>query len=263
MSGNRGQAHVVVRIPAWLYRPLRLFRKTLLRVLGPESQGEACNLLGDRDVEWSWIASQMPSPPGEALDFGNGGSHLGLVAAQRGFNVTALDLESVQWSYVHPGLHFVQGDLLKLPLPKEHYDLIINCSTVEHVGLVGRYGVTEDRPDGDLEAMGRLRALMRPGGVMLVTIPVGRDAISPPITRVYGKDRLPRLLEGYLVEQETYWVKGQENRWVTCDRGTALDFQASAGSWDPLRNVYALGCFVLRKPCPGTPGQEEAACVAR
>jgi len=137
---------------------------------------------------------------------------------------------------------------MKLALPKEHFDLIINCSTVEHVGLVGRYGVTESRPNGDLEAMARLRELMKPGGVMLLTIPVGQDAVFEPLCRVYGAQRLPQLLNGYTVEKEVFWVKDDQNRWVLCDKETALDFKALACSWDPMENVYALGCFVLLRP---------------
>ena len=80
-----------------------------------------------------------------------------------------------------------------------------------------------------------------------ITIPVGQDAIFAPLCRVYGKQRLPRLLSGYSVEKEAFWVKNLENRWVSCDKETALNFEASAGSWDALRNVYALGGFVLRR----------------
>lgn len=224
--------------------PFRMLLKLKRLVLGSRIP----NLLGDRDVEWSWIASQMPFGPGEALDFGSGESSVALVAAQRDFNVTAVDLQPVHWLYLHPRLRFIRGDILKLPLPKEHFDLVINCSTVEHVGLVGRYGVSEDRPDGDLEAMARLRDLMKPGGVMLLTIPLGQDAVFAPLCRVYGAQRLPRLLDGYTVENEIYWVKDNQNRWVMCDQETALNFKPSAGTWDPLQNVYALGCFVLRRP---------------
>jgi SAM-dependent methyltransferase len=206
------------------------------------------NLLGDRHVEWAWIAAQMPPGPGEALDFGPGKSYLSLIAAQRGFNVAAVDLEPNQRLYVHPHLNFVQGDMCKLALPAEHFDMVINCSTVEHVGLAGRYGVQENRPDGDLEAMARLYELMKPGGVMLLTIPVGQDEIFAPYCRVYGAQRLPRLLESYTVEKEIYWVKDNRNRWVPSDRKTALNFKAAAGSGDPLQSVYALGCFVLEKP---------------
>lgn len=206
------------------------------------------NLSGDRDIEWSWVAAHMPLGPGEALDFGPGGSHLGLVAAQRGFNVTGVDLELVERPHIHPRIRFIRDDILKLLLPLEHFDLVINCSTVEHVGLAGRYYVRENRADGDLEAMARLRELMKPGGMMLLTIPVGQDAVFAPMCRVYGSQRLPRLLEGYAVEREAFWVKDGYNRWVLCDKEAALNFKASAGSREPLRNVYALGCFVLRRP---------------
>ena len=107
--------------------------------------------------------------------------------------------------------------------------------------------MTEDRPNDDLEAMARLRQLMKPDGVMLLTIPVGQDTVFVPFHRVYGKEWLPCLLDNYLVEREAFWVKDQENRWVPCDRETALNFEASVHG-GPLQNVYALGCFVLRKP---------------
>lgn len=203
------------------------------------------NLAGDRDIEWSWVSSQIPSGEGEALDFGPGGSFLGLIAAQRGFNVTAVDLVPIQWDYVHARLQFICGDILKLSLPTKHFDLVINCSTIEHVGLAGRYGVTKNNPDGDLEAMAHLREIMKPGGTMLLTIPVGIDAVFAPFHRVYGAQRLPRLLEGYKVEKEVFWVKDNQNRWVPCDRDAALNFQASAGSSNQLKNVYALGFFTL------------------
>jgi len=198
------------------------------------------NLVGDRDIEWSWISSQMPSGPGEALDFGNGGSFLGLIAAQRGFYVTAVDLGPVQWPYIHPHLRFIEGDILKLSLPRDHFDLVINCSTVEHVGLSGRYGVTKSCPDGDLEAMMRLRELMKPGGVMLMTIPIGLDTVFPPLHRVYGFKRLPKLLDGYCVDREEYWVKNDSNCWILKDKQEALRHE-------PLERLYGLGCFVLMR----------------
>jgi SAM-dependent methyltransferase len=207
------------------------------------------NLIGDRDVEWSWVAAHMPSGPGKALDFGPGGSPLGLMAAEKGFEVTALDLEPVRWPYRHAKLHFLQGDILDSAARDAagSVDLVINCSTVEHVGIAGRYGVEKDRPDGDLKAMANLSRLMKPGGKMLLTVPVGEDALFSPVCRVYGRERLPRLLEGFEVEKESYWVKDESNRWVSATKTQALAFKASMGSLHPLRNVCALGCFVLRR----------------
>jgi len=189
----------------------------------------------------------MPEGPGEALDFGSKDSYMGLIAARRGFRVIALDLEPQHFFWVHPNFRFVIGDILKMDLAPGCLDLVINCSTIEHVGLVGRYGVTESRPDGDLEAMKRLHELMKKGAVMLLTIPVGRDAIFAPLCRVYGERRLPELLRGFSVDEDDYWIKDKDNRWYPCDRETALRFRASVTTWDGSRDIYALGCFVLRR----------------
>ncbi|MFQ5911136.1 MAG: DUF268 domain-containing protein, partial [Thermoplasmata archaeon] len=146
------------------------------------------------------------------------------------------------------GLRFLQGDILSVPLHKGTFDLIINCSSIEHVGLAGRYGVGEGRPEGDLVAMERMHELIMPGGIMLLTVPVGQDAVFPPWHRVYGEERLPRLLHGYVVEREAFWTKDESNRWQCCDRGVALAVRPLTNPRDPVQSVYALGCFVLRKP---------------
>lgn len=204
------------------------------------------NLSGDRDIEWSWVSAHIPDGPGKALDFGAGPSFLGLIAAQRRFEVTAVDLLPCRWEYTHPNLIFIQGDLLKVNLPEKFYDLIINCSTVEHVGLGDRYGNAEKGADGDLEAMSCLRSLMKPQSLMLLTVPAGRDCVYPALHRVYGHERLPKLIDGYLVEKEAYWIKDDNNKWQLTTKDAALKFESSAGSWNPLKNIYALACFVLR-----------------
>lgn len=227
-------------LPAWLYHSLK-------RVFFGNHKKQL-SLWGDRDVEWSFVSANMPRQGGKALDFGSGNSYMSLLAAFHGFRVIALDLEAQNFPWQHSMANFVQGDLFKMDFPKNYFDLIINCSTIEHVGLVGRYSVKENHPDGDLEAMAYLKQLMKPDGVMLLTIPVGQAALFTPLCRVYGRQRLPHLLAGYIVEKEVFWVKDSQNHWVLCDKETTLNFAASVGSWDALQNVYALGCFVLRTP---------------
>jgi hypothetical protein len=237
---QRIDLRVPIFLPKKLYCNLRKFKHKL-------SPPVKINLWGDRDVEWSFCAAHMPTGSGEAIDLGCGGSYMGLLAAQKGFRVTAINLEPVQWAYVHINLHFLKGDLFNLSLPKSHFDLIINCSTVEHIGLVGRYGVTENRPDGDLEAMALLSELLKASGRMMLTIPCGQDTVLLPLHRVYGEQRLPYLLKNYVIDCEEYWIKNNSNQWIPCDRSMALSFKAASFSKDPLQNVYALGCFVLRK----------------
>ena len=224
-----------------LWRIFQKIEPTLIRLYRKVSQPPIPNLKSDRDVEYSWIAANMPEGPGYALDFGCGPGWLGLLAARKGFNVTAVDLEYVRWFYNHPKLKFIQGDILKLDLPSEHFDLIINCSAIEHVGLAGRYGVTEPNPDGDIQAMVILKSLLKKGKKMLLTIPVGRDSVFKPLHRVYGENRLPKLLEGWEVLKKEYWIKNDQNRWNLVKESVALTKK-------PLPYCYGLGLFVLQRP---------------
>ncbi len=234
---------VTVYLPRWVYRPARRVKRALSSDRQPNF-----NILGERAVEWSFISAYMPWGPGEALDFGPEYSHLSLIAARRGFRVTALDLEPHPPLWEHEGVAWVQGDILKVEMPPRHFALVINCSSIEHVGLAGRYGSVEERPEGDLDAMAKMREAMTPGGLMLLTTPVGRDAVFHPLHRVYGIERLPRLLKGFSVEHAEFWVKSNSNRWSLCDRETALQFEARSFGADARSNVYALGCFVMRRP---------------
>jgi SAM-dependent methyltransferase len=236
------RVNLPIYLPQWLYQPLRKVKHAIT------APPEGADLRGDRDVEWSYIASQMPHGPGEALDFGCGGGNVSLLAAQCGFRVLALDLEPQVFFWQHESVRLIQGDLLALDVPENHFDLILNCSSVEHVGLAGRYGVTEDRRDGDLIAMQRMLSLMKLGAKMLLTIPCGKDAVFGPFHRVYGAQRLHILLSGYSIEKQTFWAKEKDNRWKLCSRDQALAFQPSADYKNVARCSYALGCFVLRKP---------------
>jgi SAM-dependent methyltransferase len=74
-----------------------------------------------------------------------------------------------------------------------------SISTFEHDGL-GRYGDPLD-PDADLAAMARMKTILRPGGLLFLSVPVGKDKVVWNVHRVYGKHRLPLLMQGWeLVE---------------------------------------------------------------
>jgi len=196
---------------------------------------------GDRLVEWSFCVGRFGDGPSKTLDFGADTGFLALAAAQRGHEVVALDLQSEALLYRHDLVEYVAGDILEQPLAGRSFDLILNCSSVEHVGLAGRYGSGENA-DGDLEAMANLRELLAHGGRMVLTVPVGRDLVCAPQHRIYGVERLPRLLAGYSVTEEQFWHKDPSSAlWLETDRLTALATEGSA--W-----FYALGLFVLNRP---------------
>ena len=226
-------------------RNLRIVVAPILSKIGIViTDGTIINLQGDRDIEWSWVASQIPQINfGRALDFGCGPSYMGLVAARKGFDVIGVDIQVLKIPYVHKNFKFINGDVLD-QFSSEQFDLIINSSSIEHVGLRGRYGESVNKPDGDLDVMWKLQNLLKKGGLMLLTIPVGQDTVFYPLNRVYGRIRFPQLTRGYNIEKEEYWAKDRQNRWILSSKENALNFHAK---WDSNEKVYALGLFVLRK----------------
>jgi SAM-dependent methyltransferase len=237
-------ARIAVPMPDWLYRTLQATKRRLSR---PDSSQSPVDIGGERYVEWSFLSAEMPEGPGEALEFGCEFGYLSFLAAEKGFHVLANDLEDQFFLWRHPNVVFQAGDFLKLDYPENHFDLAINCSSVEHVGVPGRYGIKADKNDGDIEVMNKLAKILKPGGRLLMTAPCGQDAVLAPWCRVYGEERLPRLFASYSIVKERFWIKSSHNQWVEGPRKAALNFQPRYDAVNPHRCLYALGCFVLRK----------------
>ena len=194
-------------------------------------------LAGDRTIEWAWTLSRLRRDPGRVLDFGTGTGFLALAASLGGHEVVAVDLEPCAFDFAGAPITYRRGDFNELEFEPRSFDQVLNCSTIEHVGLEGRYGSRAER-DGDLRAMEKLAGLLRPGGDMILTLPVGLDDVFPPYHRVYGAERLPRLLEPFSVREESWWAKVDGRRWEPVQRETALGIRGSA-------SYYALGLLAV------------------
>lgn len=209
------------------------------------------NLAGDRAIEYTYVThvtSTIPAGAGvPALDFGSGGSWV--VASDllsKGWKVTSLDLEH----HPMPGqVKSVVKNILDLDLETElaeKYELIVACSSIEHVGLAGRYSQTKSEPNGDLLAMRVLKNLLRPGGEIIITIPIGLDFVHEPMHRVYGVERIYQLFWGFKIIDEHYWIPTREG-WKPSTFEEAHEFVSittSETDWQGC--VYALGGFVLK-----------------
>jgi len=61
-------------------------------------------------------------------------------------------------------------------------------------GVMTRYG-DPINPSGDLLAMEKTAKYLKDGGLMFLAVPIGRDTVVWNAHRVYGKARLPLLIQ--------------------------------------------------------------------
>ena len=77
------------------------------------------------------------------------------------------------------------------------FDAVFSISSFEHDGL-GRYGDPLN-PNGDLEAMTKMKSILKQGGILYLAVPIGMDKVVWNASRGYGRIRLPLLLKGWKV----------------------------------------------------------------
>ena len=85
-------------------------------------------------------------------------------------------------------------------IPRDgRFDVIVSYSAVQHDGL-GRYGDALD-PYGDVMAVAEMYTLLRPGGRLILAVPIGNDCLSFNTHRVYGRRRLGLLIFPWVVDR--------------------------------------------------------------
>jgi SAM-dependent methyltransferase len=132
--------------------------------------GDAPELFGPRhDYREALVLRRLlPALPGpEVLNAGAGAGTLTLKLVEAGLRVTSVDAspQLCDWVRAALGARGVQGDhpvmrgdLAGLPLPDEAFDAAVCAEVLEHI-------------DDDAAALAELARVLRPGGVLVVTVP--------------------------------------------------------------------------------------------
>jgi len=155
-------------------------------------------LVNERIVEQPFVFGALARLPSGAriLDVGGSESTVGLSLATLGHDVTIVDPRA--HPLTHPNLHHAAGRLDELPADTAPFDAAIALSAVEHFGLE-HYGLEASQRRLDLEALLTLRDRVRPGGLLVLTVPFG-TAAADAFQRVYDERGLAELLAGWQVE---------------------------------------------------------------
>jgi SAM-dependent methyltransferase len=135
--------------------------------------------LDERVVEFPWLLSQGPF--GRLLDAGSTLNHAHILDRflPRADATTIVTLEPEAASYPERRVSYVYADLRELPFRDGWFDTVVCASTLEHVGMDNTlYDSPVERAEDPVEeqraALRELARVCRPGGRILLTVPVGR-----------------------------------------------------------------------------------------
>jgi hypothetical protein len=163
------------------------------------------------------------------LDVGSAESTFPLSAASLGYRVTAIDPRPL--AYSHPNLESHASRLEDWDAPSDRFAAAFLISTIEHVGLGAygerRYGSPEHGAGADLALLARVRELLTPEGLMIITAPYGTRNVTE-LERIYDEESLSKLLADWEVLERQIVVRRDPLIWeadekvVTGARGVVM-----------------------------------------
>jgi Caenorhabditis protein of unknown function, DUF268 len=157
-------------------------------------------LVNERIVEQPFVFASLANLPAGSriLDVGGSESTVGLSLATLGHLVTIVDPRASPLR--HPNLTHAECRLDELPDPPAavRFDAAVALSAVEHFGL-GHYGLDAIDRRLDVAALARVRELVVPGGLLVLTVPFADRASVDDFQRVYDEAGLRELLDGWTV----------------------------------------------------------------
>ena len=190
----------------------------------------------DRYIEYNFAIKHIQGE--KVLDVGCAGSLFPLMLSAFGYCTWGLDIReyAITNKLSFPKFTFIKEDIKKAKLPYGFFDTITSISTIEHIGISGRYGEKDD-DRGDLKAVDRMKSLLKKGGVLILTFPCGQNKVIKPYCRIY--DSIYDFTKDMIVEETEFYV--EDGDWVKCTKKDTYKYKST-----PDKSPICL--LKMRKP---------------
>jgi len=208
------------------------------RFVDVEASGEAAPPDG-RMIEYSFVIGKLASlEKGRVLDVGCVARLNFLPAALASIGWEVYGIDTRQFKFRFPNFHFVLGDITRTDFPDNFFDAVYAVSTLEHIGLGGRYGIGKDDPEGDAKALREIKRILRGGGRLLATLPCGKEKRQATLNRVYTRDSLKELFSNWEIKEKVFYTQDNEGFWIPV---------VEEEVWGMERNKEAIALLELAK----------------
>jgi SAM-dependent methyltransferase len=134
-----------------------------------------------------------------------------------------------------PNLATKRLDLCHLDIPSNSIESASCMHVLEHIGL-GRYGDPIDA-NGDLKAMSELCRIIKPGGHLIIVVPVGQPKIIFNAHRIYNYEQIMLQFPQFTIKDFA----------LIPDNASHTGFITNATPAQVLQQQYGCGVFFLQK----------------
>lgn len=166
----------------------------------------------DRMIEYSYGLSQVVKNVkyGNVLDVGCVAriNVIPQTLCELGYKVYGSDIRD--FLYKHDNFKFTKGDISFCNF-EDKFDAITLISALEHFGISGRYGIERNDDNADFRTIKKLRSILKPDGILIVTVPFALVGRNYGINRLYDEKRLGLLFsKNFITLDKRYYHRENE-----------------------------------------------------